>query len=359
MMTLVIIAVAIVTSSYLFFICLFIYGILKKQTSEPGIKSTVAVIVAFRNERNNLLPLIQSLKNQSFPPHEIILVNDNSTDLNEFIFPPEVTLVNNTGIGKKNAIITGVNASRSEILVFTDADCKHAHHWMEDLAAGLNNASLVCGAVVPANMQSFFAFDDISITGATMGALQAGYPFACSGAGMACRKTDFLKWNPYQNNLHQPSGDDVFLMRACLRHKQKVKAVTGSENLVYHKNTTSLLPFLIQRIRWAQKTGTSNIRALIIGITVTFYCSIFYLGLAMCLINLKAALICGFSLIIGAVVNFLLLFLVALRWKLRPYWLLFLPAFVFHLGYIPVVALLAKIWPVTWKGRKLRGSIES
>lgn len=358
MITAVAISVGVVAFLYAVLVLVAFGGIRKSHSENKTPHQQVSVVVAFRNEKNNLNALIQSLQNQSHAPHEIILVNDHSTDLQGFVFPQGVKVISNSGEGKKSALVTGVHAASGQYIIFTDADCTHSPQWLQQLTAPLNEpgTGMTMGAVVPSDMRSFFAFDDLSIAACSIGLAHQNLPFACSGASMACRKTDFMYWNPYQDNTTQASGDDVYLMQACIRRSKKIKAVSGPSALVFHPAMQSLGGFMKQRMRWGQKTGLGTQWPLVVGLLVFLYSLILYAGLALCLINLKAALICMVGLILGAIVNFLFLFLVALRWKLRPDWLLFFPAFIFHLGYIPWAALLGKIWPLQWKGRSVKSS---
>ncbi|MFI5204665.1 MAG: glycosyltransferase [Flavobacteriales bacterium] len=349
-------AVVSLTAVYVLFIFLCLRGFYKKKISLAPFAQPLTVVVAFRNEKNNIGRLIESLQKQTYPAYDILLVDDHSTDLENYSFSPGITVIKNKGNGKKQALITGCEHATSDLVVFTDADCVHSTSWLQSMADPLQDTKngLVIGGVAPLSMKSFFAFDDLSLSASSVGAASSGLPFACSGASMACRRNDFLEWQPYAENLSQQSGDDVFLMNACLKNRLRVVSVYSPTSLVFHPPAGSLVDFFSQRMRWGQKTGFQSGPSFFIGLLVLFYSMILYAGLALCFINLKAALICVFALTIGAIVNFLFLFLVSRQWKLTPSWALFVPAYIFHLGYIPWVALLGKMIPVQWKGRRVK-----
>ncbi len=97
----------------------------------------VSVIVPARNEEASLSACLESLVSQTGVEIEMIVVNDHSTDRTReiaasFAATPRSRLrVVEAGplpagwTGKNNAVITGVRQSRSEWLLFTDADTVH------------------------------------------------------------------------------------------------------------------------------------------------------------------------------------------------------------------------------------------
>ncbi|MGF7081154.1 glycosyltransferase [Mucilaginibacter sp. UYCu711] len=96
-------------------------------TEEPAL----AIIVAVRNEEEDLEKALQSLCNISYNNHRLIVVNDRSTDrtaeiLQEFDHPKLEIITIDTlpdgWLGKNNALYRGYLASTEEWLLFTDAD---------------------------------------------------------------------------------------------------------------------------------------------------------------------------------------------------------------------------------------------
>ena len=78
-----------------------------------------SVIIAAKNETDNIDALATSLQSQSFDNarFEIIFVNDHSTDNTKTVLTPYVSdernffLIDNKGVGKKAAINTGIDYS--------------------------------------------------------------------------------------------------------------------------------------------------------------------------------------------------------------------------------------------------------
>jgi glycosyltransferase involved in cell wall biosynthesis len=117
-----------------FVILLVIYRSLLKikatsVSSEPV--SFVSVVVACRNEQENLQNLLICLDEQDYPEDlfEIIIVDDNSTDKTYQIAsasdgPGKRIVLYNEGNGKKMAIRTGISAASGILIITTDADCR-------------------------------------------------------------------------------------------------------------------------------------------------------------------------------------------------------------------------------------------
>ena len=88
----------------------------------------VSVIIPARNEENNLPRLLKSLRKSSIQPHEIIVVDDGSTDgtaqiareLGATIVTPEPPAAG--WKGKPWACQSGAQAATGEWLLFLDAD---------------------------------------------------------------------------------------------------------------------------------------------------------------------------------------------------------------------------------------------
>ena len=97
----------------------------------------VSVIVPARNEQDNLPVLLGSLLETGYEPVEILVVDDRSTDGTAAIVrqsalrDPRVRLIEGAELpagwfGKPWACVQGYRAARGDLLLFTDADTRHA-----------------------------------------------------------------------------------------------------------------------------------------------------------------------------------------------------------------------------------------
>ncbi|NBC28611.1 MAG: glycosyltransferase [Spirochaetes bacterium] len=97
-------------------------------TEVSGALPTVSVVVPARNEEANLPNLLKSLANQTLPPHEVIVVDDESEDLTAQVaarYGATVCHPRETEadwLGKPRACWTGAEHASGQLLAFIDAD---------------------------------------------------------------------------------------------------------------------------------------------------------------------------------------------------------------------------------------------
>jgi len=91
----------------------------------------LAIVVAVRNEEEDLEKALQSLCNINYTNHRLIVVNDRSTDRTAEILArfnhPKLTIITidtlpDGWLGKNNALYQGYKNSTEEWILFTDAD---------------------------------------------------------------------------------------------------------------------------------------------------------------------------------------------------------------------------------------------
>lgn len=92
-----------------------------------------SIIIAARNEEENILRFLPDIINQDYTDFEIIFVNDASKDQTAAIADkmakenPKLKVIHiSESLGKKNAVQKAIEVAKYDILVFTDADCKPA-----------------------------------------------------------------------------------------------------------------------------------------------------------------------------------------------------------------------------------------
>jgi glycosyltransferase involved in cell wall biosynthesis len=110
------------------------------------VRVSVSIIVPARNEAPNLASLFESLP----PVFEVILVDGHSVDGTIDVardLMPDIRIVQQSGRGKGNAMIEGLNAARGDIAVFIDADGSNEPGEVERFVLALvNGADLAKGS---------------------------------------------------------------------------------------------------------------------------------------------------------------------------------------------------------------------
>jgi GT2 family glycosyltransferase len=110
----------------------------------------ISVIVPVRNGARSLAALLQSLDRQTLARDrfEVIVVANGSADASPQIAAAHGARVLQEPIANRSqARNRGVQAARSRLYAFTDADCVASPRWLEALLACRNAGSVVAGAV--------------------------------------------------------------------------------------------------------------------------------------------------------------------------------------------------------------------
>ena len=246
----------------------------------PKPKISFSIIIAFRNEAENLPRLLQSLSKLKYPADlfEILFVDDASTDNSKEIIKDFIekiptfhskllSNIRSTISPKKDAITNAIKQSKNEWIITTDADCEVPENWLGyyDAFITQNNAVFVAGPVSYATKRGFLynfqQLDWASLVGTTIGSFAQKKPMMCSGANLAYKKEVFNKVNGFQGNEHIASGDDVFLLQKMnQKYPGQVYFMNASNAIVITQPLSTWKDVFQQRIRWTKKT--SNIPSL-------------------------------------------------------------------------------------------------
>jgi cellulose synthase/poly-beta-1,6-N-acetylglucosamine synthase-like glycosyltransferase len=226
---------------------------------------------------------MQILFPQNYPENlfEVIVVNDGSTDKTVEIvsaFPGifNTKTLNNTGAGKKQAIRTGITASRGNLIITTDADCRMGNNWIRTIAAFYeqNKPGMIISQVILKSFPGFFGrfqeLEFLSLQGITAGSAFSGDPVMCNGANLAFNRDIYLN---HSNNLHDEinSGDDIFLLHSMkTEEKTKILWLESNDAAITTLSSSTLLSYLNQRSRWISKAKSYQDRNTILLGIVTF-----------------------------------------------------------------------------------------
>ena len=136
--------IQILTLLYILISVLFVIGLFIRRVGHNEIQYTVSVIIAARNEEDNISPLLTDLVHQTYPKqlYEVIVVNDGSSDKTAEIVLQyahqhnhfhlfELENIPSEYSPKKFAMTKGISKSRGEIILTADADCRVKPTWIE------------------------------------------------------------------------------------------------------------------------------------------------------------------------------------------------------------------------------------
>src|SRR5712692_1220649 len=116
---------------------------------------SVSIIVPTRNEAENVAMLVSQIVSSAVPFHEILFVDDDSTDGTRDVIrsltvnhPIRLIEQDHREPGLASAIMSGAKAAEGELLVVMDADLSHPPERINDLLAPLlaGTADMVIGS---------------------------------------------------------------------------------------------------------------------------------------------------------------------------------------------------------------------
>lgn len=347
---------------------------LKKTFNERLPDEFISVIIPFRNESENILNSLKSIEHLNYPKEkfEVIYVDDNSTDdsfplltinrkgsnIRILKLPYEIPSKGN----KKGAVHYGIENSKGDIIVQTDADCVHVSNWLQCIAKNFDpETAFVSGPVDLHEDSSLFSkmqkieFEGLILAGA--GLIGYGKPAICNGANAAYRKKVFEEVSGFDGNNDLSSGDDVFLMqKISQRRRYKIKFSCDNEAVVLTKPCKNLEEFMRQRRRWAGKGIYFADKFLVIQL---IFILMFYTGLIIQpVLALSGVVILWWLFIISVFIKILVEFQIIRKGENLFYdknnIVIFILTEILHIPYIIVSSLSGLPGKFSWKGRKIK-----
>ncbi len=258
---------------YYLYLLIFWNGLVKRREIKAYKKKKVSVVIAARNEENNISQLLTTLVNQSYSKslYEIIIANDDSTDKTAEIVStfakrwPIIKLLkvknrSNVKSPKKNALEQAIAMSGGEIILSTDADCLVGKYWIESMVANYEpDIHMVVGFSrtklnnfhTSSLVRKFEHFDCNSMFSANAGAVSSGKYFSCSGQNISYRKSAFESVGGFEEIKEYISGDDVNLMQLFRKQGFKIHFAFSDHSFVVTKPVDNWPQLFNQRSRWA------------------------------------------------------------------------------------------------------------
>ncbi|MBN2892712.1 MAG: glycosyltransferase [Bacteroidales bacterium] len=225
-----------------------------KKTETVNIQP-VSIIIAARNEAENLKKNLPYFLEQDYPDFRVIVVNDASTDDSETILAELKLKYKNLYVtnipfdekfrhGKKTALTIGIKAAETDILLFSDADCKPAgKNWVKSISQNFDEKKqfvIGFGGYEKSKglINKFVRNDTVFIALTYLGFALAKMPYMGVGRNMAYRKSYFLEKKGFARQMNLLSGsDDLFINQNATRRNLSVELSNESFTFSETKKT--------------------------------------------------------------------------------------------------------------------------
>ncbi|MEK7198914.1 MAG: glycosyltransferase, partial [Bacteroidota bacterium] len=198
----------------------------KAPAKEVSHEHPVSVVICARDEADNLARNLPGVLVQDYKTtHEVVVVNDNSTDDGRYVideFNKSFKNINHIQLtqeakmisGKKFPLSMGIRSAKYEILLLTDADCTPAsEYWMQKIQdAYTDNTEIVLGYGAyhkrPGILNKLIRFETFHTALQYLSYALAGTPYMGVGRNLSYKKEVFLRNKGFSSINQIPSGDD-------------------------------------------------------------------------------------------------------------------------------------------------------
>jgi cellulose synthase/poly-beta-1,6-N-acetylglucosamine synthase-like glycosyltransferase len=347
----------------------------------------ISIIIAARNEENNIGNCIQSILNQTYPQNkfELIIINDHSTDntvevINSFrnenihvINLHDFTGNNVLNSYKKKSIETALQFAKGELIVTTDADCIVPEKWIETLVSFYKEERPVFVAmpvvflspgreklgVMPLLkrlLKIFQSLDFMTLQGITGASVYKKFHSMCNGANLAYEKKVFYEVNGFEGIDEIASGDDMLLMHKIQKaYPDKILFLKSTDVIVQTQPAATMKDFMNQRIRWASKADKYTDKKITAVLLLVYLLNawIFILGI-FSFFFIKDFYLFLISIVVKTIVELFFLFPVAKFFEKKRLLWWFALAEPFHILYTLIAGWLGKFGSYQWKGRNVK-----
>lgn len=319
---------------------------------EPSV--FISVVIACKNEQDNMPDLLVGLSKQNYPLHlfEVIIVDDHSTDKTiasaaSYSYLLDLKILSNEGAGKKHALRKGIGCAKGELIVTTDADCSPSSLWLSAIASfyKLHKPELIISPVQLSRKKGFFGrfqeLEFLSLQGITAGTAAGNRAVMCNGANLAFTKKAYTD-NVDNLRFDIQTGDDVFLLHSIKKSNSLILWLESPHAVIETDASPDLVSFLRQRKRWASKSTSYRDKfSIALGI-VTFVTNLIVgVLLAAAIVNPDYLISFLIAFLVKSVPDYLILNNVTKRYRRRKLMRWFLPCQLIYPFYVLTVAVFA------------------
>jgi cellulose synthase/poly-beta-1,6-N-acetylglucosamine synthase-like glycosyltransferase len=227
-----------------------------------------SIIVAAKNEENNISNLVSALKNLNYPKnnYEVIIVDDSSNDdtfhlakklTNELGNFTVISAINKKYEKKRGALDYGISLAKYPNIAITDADCVTETNWLLCLSTEFSAGCDFVFGIAPFYqtnklVNKVSCYENFRNSLLAISAANFGTAYTASARNFGFKKDAFEKIGGYKNTTETISGDDDLLLREAVKKGLKVCTLTSPGSYVYSDTKKTFKEYFSQRARHTQ-----------------------------------------------------------------------------------------------------------
>lgn len=239
----------------------------RQAASSKNVIPHVSVLLAVRNEEQNVLNCLKALADLDYPEDrlEVLIGDDHSEDGTEAIVRAFTCDRSNfrlvkvgpplgTAKGKANALAYLAKQATGDVFCITDADIQVTRTWVKELVRHFEpNVGIISGVTLTRpeegmwaqfqNMEWAFAFAQIQVV------TDRGIPVTAVGNNMAVTRACYESVGGY-TSIPFSVTEDHELLKQAVKKGWKFKNLMNPQLLNWSEPLTGIKPLLRQRKRW-------------------------------------------------------------------------------------------------------------
>ena len=255
----------------------------KEEEKKPQALPPISIIIAARNESDNLYENLPYILTQDYPEFEVIIVNNQSVDDSTWLLKAlclqhknlrVVEIAKNKHLlpGKKLPITLGVKGAKYENMLFTDADCRPAsNHWLRIMAGSFSEKKEIVLGYAPyyktkGIINKIIRYDTAFIGVSYLSLALVKLPYMGVGRNLAYSKKVFDTVRGFKSHYSLPSGDDdLFIQEAAVNNNYTIQL--SPDSFCFSMPATTWKSWIRQKTRHYTTSSRYNfIKKALLGI---------------------------------------------------------------------------------------------
>ncbi len=308
----------------LFYQLFFFSRLTFHKNTPPKYIIPLSIIIASRNEYDNLKKNLPLFLNQRYPEFEVVVINDRSWDQSSSLLDElkkeysKLTIVEIADNGtdhfaKKLALTLGIKASKYNHYIFSDADCyPKSNLWLKEISGGFQQKKeIIIGGSSYAKrkglLNKLIRFDTAQIAMMYLGMAKAKIPYMGVGRNLGYNSEVYEKLRGFKSHYHIPSGDDDLFVNEGA-NKNNTSVIFSKESITISNPKKSVKEWFKQKRRHHMTNSHYKLKHKFLLVTYPLSLIIFYI-LCFYLIYLELNIDLIISLIISRNILLILVFI--------------------------------------------------